>query len=142
MSAPGRWLIVVLLILAAGDVDVRGFARSAQQAQRDQRVPARDRPAEAPAGTAVIAGVVVTQSEPQQPVRRVSVMLASGPVVIPRTAVIGAILMTAYLGGAVMTHLRIEDPTLVVAVVIGALLWAGLYLRDETLRMLVPLRKR
>ena len=83
MSALGRWLIMLLLIAVAGDVDVR----VAGQAQRDQRVPARDRPADTPAGTAVIAGVVVTQSEPQQPVRRVSVMLASGPIVIPRTAV-------------------------------------------------------
>ncbi|MSO50006.1 MAG: carboxypeptidase regulatory-like domain-containing protein [Acidobacteria bacterium] len=88
MSAPGRWLIVVLLGLAAGNsVDAGVAALVGRQAQRDQRVPARDRPAEAPVGTAVIAGVVVTQSEPQQPVRRVSVMLASGPVVIPRTAV-------------------------------------------------------
>ncbi len=87
MSVHRRWLIGAMLILAAGDVDVRGFARSAQQAQRDQRAPARDRPAEAPVGTAVIAGVVMTQSEPQQPVRRVSVMLASGPIVMPRTAV-------------------------------------------------------
>jgi len=87
VSALNRWLIVVLLILATGNVDVRVLARPAQQAQRDQRVPARDRPAEVPVGTAVIAGVVVTQSEPPQPVRRVSVMLASGPVVIPRTAV-------------------------------------------------------
>ena len=67
--------------------------------------------------------------------------ICSALYLIPRTAVIGAILMTAYLGGAVMTHVRIEDPTFVVAVVIGVLLWAGLYLRDETLRTLLPLRK-
>jgi hypothetical protein len=68
-------------------------------------------------------------------------LLCSALYLIPRTAVLGAILMTAYLGGAVMTHLRIGDPLLVVAVVIGVLLWAGLYLRDQTLRRLVPLRK-
>jgi DoxX-like family len=60
---------------------------------------------------------------------------------IPRTAVIGAVLLTAYMGGAVATHVRIEDPMFVVPVVIGVMLWLGLYLRDATLRTLVPLRK-
>ncbi len=78
-----RRVAVMLLALLAGGVS----ARVGAQAQRDQRVPARDRPAEAPVGTAVIAGIVVTQDEAAQPVRRVSVMLASGPVAVPRTAV-------------------------------------------------------
>src|ERR1700681_580734 len=62
--------------------------------------------------------------------------------IIPRTAVLGAILLTGYLGGAVATHVRVGEgwcPTLF-PVVFGALLWGGLYLRDERLRALLPLR--
>src|SRR5262245_10291872 len=45
---------------------------------------------------------------------------------IPRTAVLGALVLTAYLGGAVATHARIEDPVLVVPMVVGLLIWIGL----------------
>ena len=61
---------------------------------------------------------------------------------IPQTSMLGAILLTGYLGGATATHVRINDPTWVVPVVVGVLLWLGLYLRDEKLRALVPLRRR
>lgn len=59
---------------------------AAAQVQRDRPATARDKPAE-PAGTGVIAGIAVTADERQQPVRRVSVMLASGQIVVPRTVV-------------------------------------------------------
>jgi DoxX-like family len=59
--------------------------------------------------------------------------------VIPRTSVLGAILLTGYLGGATATHLRIGEP-FHMAVLLGVLLWGGLYLRDERLRLLIPLR--
>ncbi|HEX5964335.1 MAG TPA: DoxX family protein [Pyrinomonadaceae bacterium] len=61
---------------------------------------------------------------------------------IPRTAVLGAILLTGYLGGAAATHVRVGDGVFPVAfaVTFGALLWLGLYLRDARLRQLVPLR--
>jgi hypothetical protein len=61
---------------------------------------------------------------------------------IPRTAVLGAILLTGYLGGAVATHVRVEGGlfTIIFPVIFGALLWGGLYLRDERLRALIPLR--
>jgi hypothetical protein len=59
---------------------------------------------------------------------------------IPRTAVFGAILLTAYLGGATATHARVGDPAFVGPVLTGVLLWLGLYLRDQRLRALVPLR--
>lgn len=59
---------------------------------------------------------------------------------IPRTAVLGAILVTGYLGGAILTHLRIGDPFWS-PIVLGVLPWIGLYLRDPRLRALVPLRK-
>ena len=60
--------------------------------------------------------------------------------VIPRTAVLGAIVMTGYLGGAIATHVRIGDPGWPTALVLGIFVWAGLYLRDERLRALLPLR--
>jgi hypothetical protein len=64
--------------------------------------------------------------------------------VIPRTSVLGAILLTGYLGGAVATHLRVGDPLfshILFPTYLGALLWLGLYLRDDRLRALIPLRK-
>ena len=59
---------------------------------------------------------------------------------IPRTSVLGAILLTGYLGGATATHLRIGEP-FYGAVLLGFLVWGGLFLRDERLRVLIPLRK-
>ncbi|HWN08593.1 MAG TPA: DoxX family protein [Pyrinomonadaceae bacterium] len=61
---------------------------------------------------------------------------------IPRTAVLGAILLTGYLGGAVATHVRVGEGVFPVLfpVIFGALVWLGLYLRDERLRTLIPLR--
>ena len=59
--------------------------------------------------------------------------------IIPRTAVLGAILLAAYLGGATATHVRIGDP-FYSPIILGVLLWLGLYLRDPRLRSLVPLR--
>jgi hypothetical protein len=61
---------------------------------------------------------------------------------IPRTAVLGAILLTGYLGGAVATHVRVSAGLLEILfpVIFGALLWGGLFLRDERLRELIPLR--
>ena len=61
---------------------------------------------------------------------------------IPRTAVLGAILVTGYLGGAIATHARIGDPGFVTPFLLGIIAWAGLYLRDDRLRQLLPLRKK
>lgn len=63
--------------------------------------------------------------------------------IIPRTSVLGAILLTGYLGGAVATHVRVGNPLFthtLFPVYIGALIWGGLFLRDERLRALIPLR--
>ena len=57
----------------------------------------------------------------------------------PRTAVLGAVLLTGYMGGAIATHLRVGDPYFV-QLGIGVLLWLGLYLRDRRIRALLPLR--
>src|SRR2546427_10113366 len=63
--------------------------------------------------------------------------------VIPRTSVLGAILLTGYLGGATATHVRIGDPfyNLLPPIVLGVLVWRGLYLRDARLRDLLPLKR-
>ena len=64
--------------------------------------------------------------------------------VIPRTAILGAILLTGYLGGAVATHVRVGNPLfthVLFPVYLGVLIWGGLYLRDERLRALIPLRR-
>jgi hypothetical protein len=63
---------------------------------------------------------------------------------VPRTVVLGAILLTGYLGGAVATHLRVGDPLfshVLFGVYVGVFVWAGVYLRDPMLRMLIPTRK-
>jgi hypothetical protein len=63
---------------------------------------------------------------------------------VPRTSVLGAILLTGYLGGSVWTHLRIGSPVfshLLFGVYLGLMIWGGLYLRDERLRALIPLRR-
>lgn len=62
---------------------------------------------------------------------------------LPRTAVLGAVLITGYLGGAVATHVRIGSPLfshVLFGVYIGIFTWAGLYLRDARVRALIPLR--
>ena len=62
---------------------------------------------------------------------------------IPRTSILGAILLTGYLGGAVATNVRISSPVLsydLVPVYVGVLAWGGLFLRDDLLRQLIPLR--
>jgi xanthine/uracil permease len=58
---------------------------------------------------------------------------------IPQTSVLGAILVTGYLGGAVATHVRIGD-NFIPPVIFGVLVWLGLFLRDPRLRALLPLR--
>ena len=62
---------------------------------------------------------------------------------IPQTAVLGAILLTGYLGGAVWTHVRVGEPlfSVLFPVIIGSVIWGGLYLRDARVRALVPWRR-
>ena len=61
---------------------------------------------------------------------------------IPKTSVLGAILLTGYLGGAVATHVRAGEGAfpIVFPIILGGLLWLGLYLRNASLRVLVPIR--
>ena len=62
----------------------------------------------------------------------------------PRTAVLGAILLTGLLGGAIATHLRVGSPLfthLLFGAYLGVMAWGGLFLRDERVRALIPLRR-
>ena len=61
---------------------------------------------------------------------------------VPRTAVLGAVLLTAYMGGAVATHVRVGNPLfthILFGVYLAVLLWGGLFLRDPRVRALLPL---
>lgn len=63
--------------------------------------------------------------------------------IAPRTAVLGAILLTGYLGGAVATHVRVGSPLvthILFGVYLGVFVWGGLYLRDPRVRALIPVR--
>lgn len=60
---------------------------------------------------------------------------------IPRTSVLGAILLTGYLGGATATHVRLGQAQFIAPVVFGVFVWAGLWLRDTRLRTLLPVRR-
>jgi hypothetical protein len=59
---------------------------------------------------------------------------------IPRISILGAILLTGYMGGAVATHVRIGEPV-VAPLVIGILAWLGLFLRMPAIRALIPWKK-
>lgn len=64
--------------------------------------------------------------------------------VIPRTSVLGAILLTGIMGGAIASHLRIGDPLpthTLFGVYLGVLIWAGIYLRNPRLRDLIPVQR-
>jgi len=70
-------------------------------------------------------------------------LLATILYVIPRTSILGAIVLTGYLGGATSIMVRAMQPghPYLFPVVFGVLVWAGLFLRDEKIRALIPLRK-
>lgn len=62
---------------------------------------------------------------------------------LPRTSVLGAVLWTGYLGGAIATHLRVGSPLFshtLFPIYVAALLWGGLWVRDERLRSVLPIR--
>ena len=59
---------------------------------------------------------------------------------IPATSILGAILLTGYIGGAICTHLRVGDPFFM-QIAIGIFIWLGLHLRENRLKELIPLRR-
>ncbi len=60
---------------------------------------------------------------------------------IPRTSVLGAVLFTAYLGGAVATHLRVGDGMAAIPIVFCGFVWLGIYLREPRISAILPLRR-
>lgn len=59
---------------------------------------------------------------------------------VPKTAVLGAILLTGYMGGAILTHLRMDE-SVILQVIVGVVIWLAVYFREPRLRMIAPLRK-
>jgi hypothetical protein len=59
---------------------------------------------------------------------------------VPRTSILGAVLLTGYLGGAIATHVRVGD-MFIPPLVLGVLVWGGLYFRSARIRSLLPIRK-
>jgi len=71
-------------------------------------------------------------------------LLGAALYVFPRTSVLGAILLTGYLGGAIWTHMRVGSPLFshtLFGVYLGLMIWGGLWLRNATLRELIPLQR-
>ena len=63
---------------------------------------------------------------------------------VPPTSILGAILLTGYLGGAIASHVRIDSPLFthtLFGVYLGLMLWGGLWLRDRNVRSLIPFRR-
>ena len=89
---------------------------------------------------AVVVDATVQLGYPESVIVGLGVVLIACTILylIPRTAVLGAILLTGYLGGAVATHVRVGGPmfSIIFPVIFGAMLWGGLYLRDERVRSL------
>lgn len=116
------WVLSAIVILAlATDAAVDLFAPSLVSAQMEETG--------FPAGLATPVGLVIL----------VCVVLYA----IPRTAVLGAILATGFFGGAICAHFRLGEigsPPQLISLFLGVLTWGGLYLRDERVRRLLPLR--
>ena len=72
----------------------------------------------------------------------VALLVCTALYVIPRTSVLGAILLTAYLGGATAANVRVGSPAFNTSfpIIFGVLVWLGLFLRESRLRALIPLR--
>ena len=92
---------------------------------------------------AVVVETTIQLGYPENVILGLGIVLLTSTVLylIPTTAVLGAILLTGYLGGAVATHVRVgaELFPIFFPVIFGALLWGGLVLRDRRLRALLPL---
>lgn len=82
---------------------------------------------------------------PEHDVQAIGIVLLIATIlyIIPRTSILGAILLTGYLGGATSIMVRAMQPghPYLFPIVFGVLVWAGLFLRDEKVRALIPLRK-
>ena len=90
---------------------------------------------------AVVVEATVQLGYPESVIVGLGIVLLACTILylIPRTAVLGAILLTGYLGGAIATHVRVGGQffNIIFPVILGAMLWGGLYLRDQRVRSLV-----
>ena len=93
---------------------------------------------------AVVVQATVQLGYPESVILGLGIALLASTILylVPPTSVLGAILVTGYLGGAVATHVRVGDGLFPIffPVILGTLLWGGLVLRDGRLRALLPLR--
>lgn len=93
---------------------------------------------------APVVEVTVKLGYPENVILPLAIVLTLSTVLylIPRTAVLGVILLTGYLGGTVATHVRVGEGwfPILFPVVFGVLLWGGLWFRSNELRALLPLR--
>jgi len=94
---------------------------------------------------AVVVETTVQLGYPESVITGLGIVLlaCTGLYLIPRTSVLGAILLTGYLGGAVATHVRVGGALfeVIFPVIVGALLWGGLILRDPRLSVLLPVQR-
>jgi hypothetical protein len=95
---------------------------------------------------AVVVEATLQVGYPESAIVGIGIVLLASTLLylIPRTAILGAILLTGYLGGAVATYVRVSGPffNTIFPVFISALLWGALWLRDRRLRELLPLREQ
>ncbi len=95
--------------------------------------------------SAIVVQTTVKLGYPESVILGLGIVLLACTVLYlnPRTAILGAILLTGYLGGAVATHVRVGEGALPVLfpVIIGVLIWGGLWLRDDRVRSLIPIRQ-
>ena len=93
---------------------------------------------------ALVVEATVKLGYPESVIVPIGIVLVVSTILylVPLTSVLGAILLTGYLGGAVATHVRVGEGLfpIVFAIIFGVLIWLGLYLRDDRLRTLVPFR--
>jgi DoxX-like family len=94
----------------------------------------------------VVVQATLKLGYPESAIVGIGIALLAGTLLylIPRTAILGAVLLTGYLGGAVATNVRVGAPVfnIVFPMIFSALLWGGLWLRDPRLRELLPLREQ
>ncbi len=126
-STPNKALLWTGRVLTALSVALFLMSAVMKLAQQPQVIQDFEGKFGFPSGTLVPIGIV----------ELVCVVLYA----VPRTAVLGAILLTGYLGGATVTHVRVSE-AFISPVVVGVFVWAGLYLRDARIRALLPLRGR
>jgi len=93
---------------------------------------------------AIVVDTTVQLGYPESAIIGLGIVLLASTVLylVPATSVLGAILLTGYLGGAVATHVRVGAGTfeILFPVIVGALLWGGLFFLERRLRQLIPLR--